>query len=583
MREPPSEALSDWLRRETSRLQRERWNAVRRARVRPTLALKSVFFVATLLILLYRLDLLVRLDRLEAKGGVRFSVGRAGHAWLQEIAPPSGSNDLLPSREVKLGRDIDCFPDGNSAFPAQIGTDACLAEYLGSLRPPRLDLDLPAPAAAQHLGDAIPNVVHFVYGMERRLPIPLHAFLAVRSALLHVKPRAVYFWYTHEPHGLYWDLIKPMVIPIRVDPVTEVFGNEVKHYAHKADVVRLRALLENGGVYMDLDVIALKSFDSLLRSGADMVMGQEGDDGRVGLCNAVILAKRDSEFLKRWYEAYRTFDESQWNYHSVILPKKMAEESPHLIKVVSHRAFFWPLWDDPGITELYERNSYDFRDNLAVHLWSSKPKAKPLLSGMDLGSILREDAAYHTALRPLLPHPWISVVVACYNQKQFVEDAILSVVGQTFHLWEIIVVDDASPDGCGDFVLNKLVPRHERLQVEGAVRVLRNKANLGLAGSRNAGIAAAAGFWVCALDADDAIGREYFAAAQRAMTSDLNLEILYADQDFYQEDLNSKKIWSWIVPEVRRIDERRRERMGFLEWTQGLPASRHPLSLEGQC
>lgn len=50
-----------------------------------------------------------------------------------------------------------------------------------------------------------------------------------------------------------------------------IFGTPVKHYAHKADIVRMEALLRWGGIYLDIDVITLRPFDHLLDK--DMVMG----------------------------------------------------------------------------------------------------------------------------------------------------------------------------------------------------------------------------------------------------------------------------------------------------------------------
>lgn len=41
----------------------------------------------------------------------------------------------------------------------------------------------------------------------------------------------------------------------KVRDVTEIWGNPVLHFAHKADVIRLEALKEFGGVYLDVDVL----------------------------------------------------------------------------------------------------------------------------------------------------------------------------------------------------------------------------------------------------------------------------------------------------------------------------------------
>jgi hypothetical protein len=51
----------------------------------------------------------------------------------------------------------------------------------------------------------------------------------------------------------------------------------------------------------------------------DVVLGVERALGSMvvpvqieGLCNAVMLAKRNSPFMKRWYDEYATFDSEQW-------------------------------------------------------------------------------------------------------------------------------------------------------------------------------------------------------------------------------------------------------------------------------
>ncbi|KAJ3340119.1 hypothetical protein HDU93_007344 [Gonapodya sp. JEL0774] len=155
-----------------------------------------------------------------------------------------------------------------------------------------------------------------------------------------------------------------------VDPVVEVFGNPVDNFAHKADIVRLRALDQHGGIYLDIDALVLRPFDPLLRH--DFVMAQEGEGGRVGLANAIMLSKKGSPFIRRWFESYRTFNQSLWNYHSVILPGKMAKSFPDDITILKHSRFFHPMWDDESLYTLFRGTSWDFAENFAVHMWESR-------------------------------------------------------------------------------------------------------------------------------------------------------------------------------------------------------------------
>ena len=89
--------------------------------------------------------------------------------------------------------------------------------------------------------------------------------------------------------------------------------------------------------------------------------------------------------------------------------------------------------------------------------------------------------------------PSVSVIVPCFNGGRFLPQLLGSLARQTFHDFEIIIVDDGSTDAATRQVLDNLDP---------SVRVMR-QANKGLSAARNAGIAAAAADLVLTLDCDD--------------------------------------------------------------------------------
>jgi mannosyltransferase OCH1-like enzyme len=121
----------------------------------------------------------------------------------------------------------------------------------------------------------IPKIVHFVYGMKDENPqLDLIQYLSIKSAQETIKPEKIYLHYHYLPTGEWFDLIRPLLTLRQVDIPTKIFGNRVDHYAHRADVVRLEALKEFGGIYLDLDVILMKSIDHLLDE--EFAMGQEG-------------------------------------------------------------------------------------------------------------------------------------------------------------------------------------------------------------------------------------------------------------------------------------------------------------------
>jgi hypothetical protein len=134
--------------------------------------------------------------------------------------------------------------------------------------------------AVAHYGKRnIPPIVHFIFGLSPTSKFGLPEYLAITSAYYRIKPEIIYFHCYLCPTGFLWDMLLPLLTVKRVEPVREIFGNKVSHYAHQADIIRLRSLLKYGGIYLDIDVITIRSFDRL--RNYDFVMGQEGKGGSV--------------------------------------------------------------------------------------------------------------------------------------------------------------------------------------------------------------------------------------------------------------------------------------------------------------
>lgn len=87
----------------------------------------------------------------------------------------------------------------------------------------------------------------------------------------------------------------------------------------------------------------------------------------------------------------------------------------------------------------------------------------------------------------------VSVVMPVFNGERYLQEALDSVLGQTWTDLELVVVDDGSTDGTAEIL---------RRQSDDRVRVLSQR-NTGIAGALNAGIKAARGRYVARMDADD--------------------------------------------------------------------------------
>jgi glycosyltransferase involved in cell wall biosynthesis len=131
--------------------------------------------------------------------------------------------------------------------------------------------------------------------------------------------------------------------------------------------------------------------------------------------------------------------------------------------------------------------------------------------------------------------PAVSVIIPCFNQGQFVDEAVDSVLAQTYQNLEIIVVNDGSTDD----ETNQLLQHYDRPQT----RVISTD-NQGLAAARNNGIREAVGEYILPLDADDRIGPTYLEQAVRLLASRKELGFVYC-----QAQLFGAVETSWQLPE----------------------------------
>ena len=250
----------------------------------------------------------------------------------------------------------------------------------------------------------IPRIVHYVFGMAPDFggkPWSLVHYACVRSAIRWIKPEAVYLYYQYEPSGPWWDLTRPLLTTVQIEGPEEIFGNPLLHFAHRADVVRLRELLARGGIYLDADVLVQRSFDDLLNDA--MVLGQEGQGEYRGLSNAVILAEPSARFLQRWMETYRFFRskgaDDFWSEHSVRIPYWLAGKHPDEIKVLSQRAFFWPLWLEDHLRWIFDSTEpIPMGHTYAHHLWESC--SWRYLEGLTPGTVRGPSTNFHRWVAP---------------------------------------------------------------------------------------------------------------------------------------------------------------------------------------
>lgn len=95
----------------------------------------------------------------------------------------------------------------------------------------------------------------------------------------------------------------------------------------------------------------------------------------------------------------------------------------------------------------------------------------------------------------------VSIIVPVYQVETYLETCVNSLLQQTYGNLEIILVDDGSPDHCGE-MCDRFAQQDSRVQVI-------HKDNGGLSDARNAGLAAAAGDYIVFVDSDDWLALNY--------------------------------------------------------------------------
>lgn len=121
----------------------------------------------------------------------------------------------------------------------------------------------------------------------------------------------------------------------------------------------------------------------------------------------------------------------------------------------------------------------------------------------------------------------VSLVVPLYRVERYMDECVHSVLSQTWKDYEIVLVDDGSPDGC-PAIADGYAQTHER------VRVIHQQ-NQGLSEARNAGIRAARGNFVAFLDGDDLLAGPECLAELATVAKVDSVDMVIGDMYRYYE------------------------------------------------
>jgi hypothetical protein len=224
------------------------------------------------------------------------------------------------------------------------------------------------------------KVAHYIYfynSLSKRSPYwDFMRYLSVKSFHTENPDWQIRFYTNKQPIGEWWDRVSSFVDVVMTDEPREIFGNPLIHPAHASDVQRLRCLIEEGGAYCDFDTINIGSFDKLLEKNT-VVLGKLGPRLKY-YGNGMMVAPKDSLYLKTWYQEYKTFRskgrDKYWDEHSVQIHNELRER-PELIgthSFVDHTIFYPYSWQRPKpLFDEYQPERIT-QDTVSVHLYDSQ-------------------------------------------------------------------------------------------------------------------------------------------------------------------------------------------------------------------
>jgi glycosyltransferase involved in cell wall biosynthesis len=134
--------------------------------------------------------------------------------------------------------------------------------------------------------------------------------------------------------------------------------------------------------------------------------------------------------------------------------------------------------------------------------------------------------------------PKVSVIIPAYNCAAYLAQAIESVLTQSLSDYEVIVIDDASPDDTAEVAAS----------FANQILYLRNDLNRGVSFSRNRGTAASTGEYLVFLDADDVLLRDKLASQVQFLDTHPEFGVAYSDAAFCDE---AGQDWGIRFSEVR--------------------------------
>ncbi|KAL3853266.1 hypothetical protein ACJMK2_016821 [Sinanodonta woodiana] len=209
---------------------------------------------------------------------------------------------------------------------------------------------------------AVPNIVHYVW--FGKMNFGFTHFLSFLSVFKIQKPCLILLHADYVPQGSLWKYflqIAPNIVHVQRKQPKKIYKTKIPSIEHRADIAKLDALKEYGGIYLDTDEIILKSLDIFRKFEATVSLEQNGT-----VANSLIMARRNAPFIKLWMESYRTYTRADGSKHSNMVPFQLARNSKNRVHIAEN------LFATPNSKDLHKiyRDNFDWSKNYAIHMYT---------------------------------------------------------------------------------------------------------------------------------------------------------------------------------------------------------------------
>ena len=213
-------------------------------------------------------------------------------------------------------------------------------------------------------GSDIPKVIHLIYLKEKDLEN--FNFRCIKSIAQYCKDYKIKIHNDIEPiNNIYWNEIKkiPNIEIIKTQRIKSFDGFPINHVQYEADILRMEIMYNEGGIYMDTDILVVRNFDEIFNSGKAFYLSTESAHD-TNLINSFLAAKPHNEFIKIWLDKFRSgLRMDNWGYHIRDSNKQILEKNPHYmlkyqIEIMDGYYFFPFKWAQRDIYNGEKENGF---------------------------------------------------------------------------------------------------------------------------------------------------------------------------------------------------------------------------------